>query len=218
MQTASVPVAQKRKRTRMRYSNRFKVLMCYLVCFAIPPLWLLGCLGFVYPYQLKNSAPAVMETLLGIFPFLQPWLGPLTEAAAAPEGSLLTAEAWNQMQQARETQWILLLLVVFGAAWLLTLLCQLVWRFGYTKALQSAKTVNRAVVHYRVMLLVILLINLAISAGLWLVGVQFINGRGIWDYVTYFVPCGLNLIAAMCCFRLAAPPAISGKKAFFKRL
>ena len=83
---------------------------------------------------------------------------------------------------------------------------------------QADEAARRAVVHYRISMLVILLVNALAAAVVWLLGVQFISGRGLWDYVTYVAPYGLNVIAAFCCFRLAAPPAISGKKAFFKRL
>ena len=99
-----------------------------------------------------------------------------------------------------------------------TLLLQLIWRWSHTRGLQGAKAVNRAVAHYRLSMLVILLINAALAVAVWLLGVQFIAGRGLWDYLTYFGAYGLNVIAAIVCFRLAAPPAISGKKAFFKRL
>lgn len=218
MQTALQTPVKRRKRTRMRYSNRFKVLICYLFCFALPPLWLLACLAFVYPYQLKNSAPQVLDNLTRMLPFLKSPLANYVEAAAAPDGAQLSAEVWNGVQQAREHQWMLFLLVLFAAAWLLTLLIQLIWRFCHTKALQSAKAVGRAVVHYRISMLVIFLLNALAAALVWLLGVQFISGRGLWDYVTYFVPYFLNCLAALCCFRLAAPPAISGKKAFFKRL
>jgi hypothetical protein len=45
-----------------------------------------------------------------------------------------------------------------------------------------------------------------------------VAGRTLWDYAICF--CGFLLIplAAMACFRLGAPPAISGKKAYFRRL
>ena len=61
-------------------------------------------------------------------------------------------------------------------------------------------------------------VNLAGGAALWLLGVQFVQGRTGWDYVIYFCPFLLNGLAAIVCFRLAAPPVLSGKGAFFKRL
>ena len=61
-------------------------------------------------------------------------------------------------------------------------------------------------------------VNLAGGAALWLLGVQFVQGRTGWDYVIYFCPFLLNSLAAIVCFRLAAPPVLSGKGAFFKRL
>jgi len=202
----------------MRYSNRFKVLLCYLVSFALPPLWQLGSLLLIYPYQLKNSAPLIAENLSGVFPFLKNMLEPYVQRAAEPAGGQFSAEMWNQVQQSREKQWMLFLLVLFAAGFVLTLLLQLIWRWSHTRGLQGAKAVNRAVAHYRLSMLVILLINAALAVAVWLLGVQFIAGRGLWDYLTYFGAYGLNVIAAFVCFRLAAPPAISGKKEFFKRL
>ena len=218
MQTAVITPTKKKKRTRMRYSNRFKVLLCYLVSFALPPLWQLGSLLLIYPYQLKNSAPLIAENLSGVFPFLKNMLEPYVQRAAEPAGGQFSAEMWNQVQQSREKQWMLFLLVLFAAGFVLTLLLQLIWRWSHTRGLQGAKAVNRAVAHYRLSMLVILLINAALAVAVWLLGVQFIAGRGLWDYLTYFGAYGLNVIAAIVCFRLAAPPAISGKKAFFKRL
>ena len=60
--------------------------------------------------------------------------------------------------------------------------------------------------------------RIAGAAALWLLGVQFVQGRTGWDYVIYFCPFLLNGLVAIVCFRLAAPPVLSGKGAFFKRL
>lgn len=218
MQTVHTVPQKKKKRTRMRYSNRFKVLICYLVSFALPPLWQLGCLALIYPYQLKNSAPLIAENLMGTFPFLKGVLGSYAEKAAELPAAEFSAQLWDAAQQSREKQWMVFLLALFAVAWLLTLLLQLIWRWSHTRGLNGAKAVNRAVVHYRLSMLVILALNGAFAAAVWLLGVQFIAGRGLWDYLTYFGAYALNILAALCCFRLAAPPAISGKKAFFKRL
>lgn len=218
MQNAAIAPVKKKKRTRMRYSNRFKVLLCYLVSFALPPLWQLACLALIYPYQLKNSAPLIAENLMGVLPFLKTLLSPYAERAKDPAGTQFSAEIWNSVQQSREQQWMFFLLVLFAAGFLLTLLLQLVWRWSHSRGLQSAKATGRAIAHYRISMLLILLINIALAAAVWLLGVQFIAGRGLWDYLTYFGAYGLNILAAFVCFRLAAPPAISGKKAFFRRL
>ena len=71
---------------------------------------------------------------------------------------------------------------------------------------------------YRLTQTVIWAVNLASGAALWPLGVQFVQGRTGWDYVIYFCPFLLNGLAAIVCFRLAAPPVLSGKGAFFKRL
>lgn len=218
MQNAAIAPVKKKKRTRMRYSNRFKVLLCYLVSFALPPLWQLGCLALIYPYRLKNSAPLIAENLQSVLPFLKTLLSPYAERAADPSGAQASVEVWNAVQQSREHQWMFFLLVLFAVGFLLTLLLQLIWRWSHSRGLQGAKAVNRAVAHYRLSMLLILLVNAALAAAVWLLGVQFIAGRGLWDYLTYFGAYVLNCIAAFVCFRLAAPPAISGKKAFFRRL
>ena len=95
MQTAVITPTKKKKRTRMRYSNRFKVLLCYLVSFALPPLWQLGSLLLIYPYQLKNSAPLIAENLSGVFPFLKNMLEPYVQRAAEPAGGPFSAEMWE---------------------------------------------------------------------------------------------------------------------------
>ena len=49
-------------RSRLRYSNRTKVLLCYLAAFGLPVLWMLAGLFWGYPYKLAGSAPHIAET------------------------------------------------------------------------------------------------------------------------------------------------------------
>lgn len=205
-----------RGRERVRYSNRVKVLICYLVCFAIPPLWLVAGLVLVYPYQLTGSAPEVLGSLINTFPVLKRWLSEAAAQAAAPAAS--SPEIWQAALDSRDSQWAIFLAAVFAAGWLLTLLCQLLWRCTHGGAYQAARASARAIRDYRLTQLIIWLVNGSLAAAVWLLGVQFIQGRTLWDYLVYFVPYGLNGLAALCCFRLAAPPALSGRHAFFKRL
>ena len=170
-------------RSRLRYSNRTKVLLCYLAAFGLPGLW-----------RLAAAASAAQ-----------------TSAGASPE-------LWRQALQHREQQWLLFWTAVWTVVWLLTLLLQLGWRLRHQKPCFAARNTLRAIRDYRLTQTVIWAVNLAGGAALWLLGVQFVQGRTGWDYVIYFCPFLLNGLAAIVCFRLAAPPVLSGKGAFFKRL
>ena len=76
----------------------------------------------------------------------------------------------------------------------------------------------RAVADYRVSMVGIIAVNAVFALALYLFGVRWIGGRTGWDYLVYFGGFVINPLAAMVCFRLAAPPAISGKHSFFVRL
>lgn len=204
------------KRLRLRTSGGIKPLLCYLLCFALPVLWQYAGLWLVYPYKLANTAPAIADTLLRLLP-----LRPAALEAAAMEAALPTVSdpsLWTAALAARDEHWRLFVAVCFLIAWAATLLIQLWWRIRHSKAINAAKLSRRAKRSYRFNLLLIALLNAAVAALVYLSGVQHIPGRMVWDYLVYFPAYGLNVLAAMICFRLAAPPAISGKHAFFKRL
>lgn len=204
------------KRLRLRTSGGIKPLLCYLICFALPVLWQYAGLWLVYPFKLANTAPAIADTLQKLLPLRSAAL-----EAAAMEASLPTVSdpgLWSAALSLRDEHWRLFVAVCFVAAWAVTLLIQLWWRIRHSKGLNAAKLCRRAKATYRLNLLVILLINAAVALLLYLSGVQHIPGRTVWDWLVYFPAFGLNVLAAMICFRLAAPPAISGKHAFFKRL
>jgi len=204
------------KRLRLRTSGGIKPLLCYLICFALPVLWQYAGLWLVYPFKLANTAPAIADTLQKLLPLRSAAL-----EAAAMEASLPTVSdpgLWSAALSLRDEHWRLFVAVCFVAAWAVTLLIQLWWRIRHSKGLNAAKLCRRAKATYRLNLLVILLTNAAVALLLYLSGVQHIPGRTVWDWLVYFPAFGLNVLAAMICFRLAAPPAISGKHAFFKRL
>lgn len=204
------------KRLRLRTSGGIKPLLCYLISFALPVLWQYAGLWLVYPYKLANTAPAIADTLLRLLP-----LRPAALEAAAMEATLPTGsnpELWSAALSLRDEHWRLFVAVCFVIAWVVTLLIQLWWRLRHSKGINAAKLSRHAKHSYRFNLLLIALINAAIALLVYLSGVQHIPGRTVWDYLVYFPAYGLNVLAAMVCFRLAAPPAISGKHAFFKRL
>lgn len=202
----------RKRAVRLRSSNRFKCLLCYLFCFAMPLLWQLICLRRVYPYTLAGTAPDAAGHLLAAFPTLGGRLTP------HPLPQTAGAEALRAALAARENAWLRLVAVSVAAAWAFTLLMQLIWRFTHTRALQTAQATQRAVRHYRLNMLLILLINAAFAALLWLFGGRYIAGFTHWDALVYFGAYGLNVLAALLTSRLAAPPAISGKHGFFKRI
>jgi hypothetical protein len=213
-------VAQKKTRRnarlRLRASNRFKVLLCYLISFAVPLLWQWAGLWLLYPYKLANTAPPIADTVSALWPGLSGSLAAMAQDAALPlQGD---PGRWIAVLQLRDRHWILFLAVCFAAAWLLSLLVQLIWRIRHSRAINAAKLCRRARRSYRLHLLIILCLNLLPALLIWLTGVQHIPGRTLWDWLVYFPAYGLNVLAAILCFRLAAPPAISGKHGFFKRL
>ena len=86
-------------RSRLRYSNRTKVLLCYLAAFGLPVLWMLAGLFWGYPYKLAGSAPHIAETLLGLF---QGQARLATAVSAAHTSAGASPELWRQALQHRE--------------------------------------------------------------------------------------------------------------------
>lgn len=200
---------QKSRFVRLKATNRFKCLLCYLIGFTLTAAYQLAALA-IYPYTLAGTAPDAAARLLPALPALSRFFSSIPETA--------TAEGLRAAQLLREQQWLRLLLVVFAAAWILTLLVQLIWRCAHRRPEQTALSTRRAIRAYRLTMLVIWLINAAFAAAIWLVGVRYISARTLWDYAVYFGAYVLMPLAAWMVSRLAAPPAISGKHAFFKRL
>lgn len=212
----SQAIAKPSKRLRLHTSSAFASLLCYLICFALPLLWQAAGLWLVYPYKLAHTAPPIAETLLSLLPFRPAALVGAAQAAALPTGG--GASLWAQALSQRDLHWQLFGSLWLAAAWLITLILQLLWRIRHNSALNAARLARRAKASYRLHLLLILLINAAFAAFLYAAGVSQIPHRTLWDTLVYFPAYGLNVLAAMACFRLAAPAAISGKHAFFKRL
>lgn len=68
------------------------------------------------------------------------------------------------------------------------------------------------------MLLALCALNVAFAALVWFSGMRSIPGRNLWDALAYWGCYPLNVLAAAAVSRLAAPPVISGRHAFFRRL
>lgn len=203
-------------RLRLRASNRFKVLLCYLISFAVPLLWQWAGLWLLYPYKLANTAPPIADTVSALWPGLSGSLAAMAQDAALPlQGD---PGRWIAVLQLRDRHWILFLAVCFAALWLLTILLQLVWRFRCRKGIHASRMADRARRSYRINMLILLVLNAAMALFIYLAGVQHIPGRTLWDWLVYFPAYGLNVLAAAAVSRLAAPSVISGKHAFFKRL
>lgn len=208
--------AQRIKPLRLRPANRIKVLLCYLVCFAVPLLWQWAALRVLYPYKLANTAPSIAETLCALLPWVKGSLPEMAKAARLPDQS--DPARWAEALRSRDEHWLLFLGVCFLAAFGLTLLIQLWWRFRHRKGVNASRMADKARRSYRLTMPVILAANAVFALFVYLAGVQHIPARTVWDYLAYFPAYGLNVLAAMACFRLAAPSVISGKHAFFKRL
>lgn len=207
------------KRPRIRFSNRLKCLLCYLLAFSLPLLALWAGLGLIYPYRLAGTAPNVAQNALQWLPGLKTLFPAIDEMASlAAESSSPVPEALRQALARRETIWQLFIAVCGLAGWGMTLLLQLLWRIRFHRTVGAADRTRVAIRHYRLNLLLLLALNGGLAALIWGLGVRFIPGRTLWDYLAYFLPYGLNLLAAFWVFRLAAPPAISGRHGFFKRM
>lgn len=197
---------------RMHGSSHLACLVCYLIAFSLPLLWQYAAIRLIYPWKLAATAPDVTSHLLAAFPFLDRWLSPMAVLTGGQPFSL------REMLAAREQAWLTALGLSAAAAWGLTLLIQLAWRFTHRNPVFSARRTARAIRSYRFTMVILWALNAAIAAGVWLFGVQFITGRTLWDYLVSFGIYLLNPLAAAFVSRLAASPAISGKHAFFKRL
>ena len=198
----SEPRRMRLKPLRMRANNHLWCVFCYAAAFALPLLWQYAALRLIYPYKLYATAPDAAAHVLSAFPALGKWLAPVAARTAENTDTLLSVLA------AREQVWLNAL----------TLVIQLGWRFTHRSPVFSARATLRAIRDYRVTMLLIWLVNAAAAAGVWIFGVQFIQGRTLWDYAVSF---GVFLLLPLCAAfvsRYAASPVISGKHAFFKRI
>lgn len=196
----------------IRSGSRLARLLCYAIAFSLPLVWQYAALTLIYPRKLAFTAPDAAAQLANAFPFLNDLLSPV--CARTAEGALPLA----QVLANREEAWLSGLALCALTAWALTLLLQLVWRFCHRKPLFSARLTNRAIRSYRLTMLIILLLNAAMAAGIWFFGVRLIQGRTFWDYLVSFGVFALLPLSAVAVSRLAASPVISGRHAFFKRI
>lgn len=202
-----------RKRSlRMRSGNHCWCLLCYLIAFAIPAAWQYAAIRLVYPWKLASTAPDLAAHLLAAFPFLGGWLSPVAALTAE------NASALREALAAREQVWLFALAACALAAWVLTLILQLLWRFMHRSPILSARQTTRAIRSYRMLMLAAWALNGAIAAAVWLFGVQHIPGRTLWDYGVSFGVFALIPLSAAFVSRFAASPAISGRHGFFKRI
>lgn len=212
----SLPGAESGGGLGVHYSNKTKVLLCYLLAWGFVLLAVLVGLAWVYPYQLAGTAPNIAENLAASFPFLASPLESSRQAAAIGDGA--GAAAVSLALSARDGAWRMFVASTIGACWVLSLLGQLGWRFAYRRPLLVAQATRRAVHTYRLVFLSIVALNLLGALAVYLLGMRFVEGKTLWDWLIDMGGFGLNGFAAWLCFRMAAPPAISGKGAFFKRL
>lgn len=201
-----------RKRTLRMRSGHHVFCLIYYAAFVLPLLWEYAAIRFLYPWKLASTAPDVNAHLLNTIPALERWLSPVAVPAAGNAFSL------REMMAAREQNWLTILTLCALAAWGLTLLVQLIWRFTNRSPIFAARKTLRAIRTYRLTMAIVWLLNAAIAASVWYFGVQHITGRTLWDYLVSFGIYALNPLAAVFVSRFAASSAISGKHAFFKRL
>lgn len=204
------------RRIRIRYSNKMKVFLCYVLTWSLALGIPMAGLVWVYPYKLIGTAPGIAENLITALPFLAEPLRQSVEAAKLAD--VMGAQAVGETLELRDLQWRAFVAATSAACWLVSLCMQLLWRGRYRHPLGVSRAARRAIRSYRLTLLMVLLWNALGGGLLYLLGIRFIGGRTAWDWAVYMNGFGLNVAAAFVCFRLAAPPAISGKHSFFKRL
>lgn len=190
--------------------NRIRVLLCYLLCWGIALLLPYLGLKYLYPYKLAGTAPTLSTRIAALLP------AAAGEAAALPAGA--DPAALQSALAVRDQLWRTVVGAAVAAAWLVSLGGQLIWRARYIHPRQAARAALRARRSYHWSMLGIGAINLLAAAALYLAGVNRIVDRGLWDYLLYFGGFLLIPAAAALCSRLAAPPALSGRHAYFRRL
>jgi len=201
---------------QVRYSNRVKIFFLYLFSWSLAMLIPLAGLIWVYPYTLVGTGPALAEHIAAALPFTMGWLKGVIGEATMIEG--MSAVSVAGALAARDLQWRFFLAACHLVCWLASLCLQLVWRGLYRRPLGVAAAARRALRTYRITLLMILLVNGLGALLVNFLGMRFIGGKNLWDWLITMNGFGLNLVAGWLCFRLGAPPAISGKHAFFRRL
>lgn len=202
--------------TRVKYHNRTKVLLCYLLAWGLALLLPYLGLKYIYPYKLAGSAPELAQSLLDLNLTLPGLSGDSLAATALTAG--MEQGALTAALTARDLVWRYVVGGIVGLAAVLSLLWQLLWRVRFMRPRQAAKAALKAVTGYRWSMAGIWGLNAVMALVLYLIGVRWIGGRTVWDYVVYFGGFVLVPMAAWVCFRFAAPPAISGRHGFFKRL
>ncbi len=190
--------------------NRTKVLLCYILCWGIALLLPYLGLKTLYPYKLAGTAPTLPTQITALLPVAA------GETAVLPSGA--DPAALQSALTVRDQQWRMVVGAAVAAAWLASLVWQLLWRARYVHPRQAARAALRARRSYHASMLGIGAVNLLAATALYLAGISRIADRGLWDYLLYFGGFLLVPAAAALCSRLAAPPAISGRHAYFRRL
>ena len=215
--------ARQKSMIHIHYHNRTKVLLIYLVCWGVAALVPLAGLWWLYPNKLAGSAPLLSQNLmewmrqfpqLPFLPFSDTLRGALDTVLA---GAAVQGDALEQYLAARDLIWQSVASLLGILAWALTLLFQLIWRVFSGRSALTQKKAKRAVHRYHLYMLFLWLLNGLFVAALHLVGMGAIRNFGVWDLLVYTNGYLLNLLAAILCFRNAAPSSISGRQAFFRR-
>lgn len=206
----------RRSKQRRRVAGAIKVLLCYLLCFGLALGLPLAGLQWIYPYRLVGTAPGIARHVMQVLPFLNKPLLDVVNKTTLMEG--MAADEITGVLAMRDDVWRIFVALCLVIAWILSVLLQLLWRGAYRRPLQLSRVTHRAIRTYRMTLLGIVVLNVLAGLMVYVLGVRFIAGRTLWDWLLYMGGFFLIILAAWACFRFAAPPAISGKRAFFKRL
>ena len=211
-QTAGI----KMRKRKTPYTNKTKVILCYVILWSLAVIVPLLGLWWVFPYKLVGTSPEIAKIVAEILPPVRGMLAESIRGAAFSEG--MTAVELGDMIAARDLQWRVFVGGLAALLWIISLNVQLIWRSFYVRPVGITRASFRAVRSYRLTMLGILAFNAGGAFLVYAMGMQFVAGRTLWDWLIYVNGFVLNVLAAFLCFRFAAPSAISGKYSFFKRL
>ena len=122
---------------RVKYHNRTKVLLCYVLAWGLALLLPLLALVYLYPYKLAGSAPELGASLLALNVPLPQALRSALDSTGGGQAALGAAIA------ARDLVWRYVVGAAVALTWVLALLCQFLWRTGYMRPKSGARGARR---------------------------------------------------------------------------
>ena len=126
-----------RKAFGIKYSNRTKVLLCYLLAWGLALLLPAAALAYLYPYKLAGTAPDALQNFAWL-----PLPAVAREALAAGDAALGRGDLLKALT-ARDLAWRYAAGGMAVLGWTLSLVMQLIWRSAYVRPRQGARWCSR---------------------------------------------------------------------------